>query len=104
MRRTPIKRVSEKRRKIIPIEGNVKYQIYLMGNGLCEWCQKEPISDRGHEIKFRSHGGSPTDVWNIIQLCRGCHDAAQAREISENTLRHFIIPIRVDQGWENKEG
>ena len=102
MKKTKIKPISIKRRKIILVEKNIKHQIYLMGNGLCEWCQAEPISDRGHEIKFRSHGGSPTDAYNIIQLCRGCHEKAQAREIPEERLRHFIIPIRVSQGWENE--
>jgi len=69
-----MKQISDKRKAQMADELLIKEQIYRLGNGKCELCQNEPISDRGHEIIFRSQGGSPTDAYNIIQLCTKCHN------------------------------
>lgn len=45
------------------------------------WCQCCPVRHKQperwtdmHERKLRSRGGDPCDEWNIILLCRDCHD------------------------------
>lgn len=85
-----MKPISKKRAALMPLEDEIKRRIYDLGNGLCEYCQKYPIADRGHEIVFRSQGGSCVDPFNIIQLCRACHDI-QHRKI------RGVPPVPVDE-------
>jgi len=75
-----------------------------MGDGLCELCHREPISDRGHEIVFRSSGGSPLNPFNIIQLCQHCHDKQHhliRDEPSDDIeyLQNTVRDIRLSQGY-----
>jgi 5-methylcytosine-specific restriction endonuclease McrA len=97
-------KVSKKRQMQIPIEMDIKRQIYELGNGLCELCYKERISDRGHEIIYRSHGGDPTDPFNIIQLCYRCHAGEHGningyKPHTKEELLKIVEAIRLRQGF-----
>ena len=100
-----MKRISDKRRAVIPKENRIKLFIYSMGNGLCELCKVKRIADKGHEIIFRSQGGSPVDSFNIIQLCNHCHDK-QHNKIkdeppdSKERLLGMVREIRLGQGFK----
>ncbi len=83
----------------MPIENDIKRQIYELGNGLCELCQKECISDRGHEIIYRSRGGSSVDPFNIIQLCLRCHQKAHNNQLRKEDLLALVEKIRTGQGF-----
>ena len=105
MKKTKLNPISEKRQKQIPIEIDIKRQIYELGNGLCELCKKHPISDLGHEIIFRSRGGSPIDPFNIVQLCLRCHSREQGEVLGEKPhtkeeLLKIVKDIRIKQGFK----
>ena len=107
MKQTPIRRVSDKRAAQMVVEDEIKRRIYDLGNGLCEYCQSQPIADRGHEIKFRGRGGSCVDPFNIIQLCRLHHDRQHNKikrlpPIPVDVLAGIVKEIRLKQGF--KEG
>ena len=102
--RSKIKPISKKRLLEMPIEIDIKRQIYELGNGLCELCQKERISDRGHEIIFRSRGGSPIDPFNIIQLGYICHAGEHGNILgykphAKEELLRIVYDIRTKQGF-----
>lgn len=42
----------------------------------CEHCERRPGTDP-HHIRFRSQGG-PDASWNLLWLCRTCHDDIHA--------------------------
>jgi len=78
MKRTPIRRISNKRAQQNRKEAELKIKLLDRCQGLCEECGKSPTEfpftlDK-HEIVFRSHGGDPLDPDNCLMLCRQCHD------------------------------
>jgi len=102
-----INKFSRKRKAIMPEEARVKSLIYSLGNGMCELCGKEKISDRGHEIVFRSQGGGPTNPFNIIMLCQRCHDFQHGKirgfpPHSKEYLLGFIKSKRELQGFKEE--
>lgn len=75
MQRTPIKRISDKKRQQIKEEKLLRTQLLERCQGVCEECGRAP-DWRGlsmHHIVFRSHGGESTPE-NCIMLCGNCHD------------------------------
>lgn len=109
MRKTNLKPISKKRRAQMKTENSVKQEIWEKGNGLCELCEIYPIAGKGHEIIFRSHCGDPTDPFNIIQLCLGCHRQEHG-ELIPNKYPHraaFLLELvyntRVKQGYKEEK-
>ena len=85
MKRTPIRKVSEKTKLL-----NERYRKlwnYLLVHrafNLCERCGSSSILSV-HHIVFRSHGRIDTKE-NLIILCQDCHDKAGASLISKEEL------------------
>lgn len=111
MKQTKIRAVSTKRAAQIPVERSIKQQIYDLGDTRCEYCHMQPIADRGHEIKKRSHCGSPIDPFNIIQLCLYCHKREHGEYEFDppkgDLLFEIVRPLRLAQGFRDlsqKEG
>lgn len=77
MKKTPLKKVSDKRRKQLLLENELKKRLYKKQNGKCARCGGT-CDWRGwqkHEIIFRSQGGDATDEDNCELICAKCHSA-----------------------------
>lgn len=76
MKKTPIKKVSDKRRKQMSKERELTRVLFKKQNGLCAECGR-PLGwgSSKHEIQFRSRGGDPTSEENCQLLCALCHSA-----------------------------
>lgn len=75
MKRIPINKISKKKSIQKREEYKLTQELLEKSGGLCMMCGQPP-DFRGlskHEIKFRSHGGSPTDINNVILVCGRCH-------------------------------
>ena len=86
MKKTPIHRISPKRRKQLIAEIQLTKVLFKKQGGLCAKCHK-PLDwhwagfDK-HEIKRRSQGGDPLDEMNCELLCRLCHiEETEYREV-----------------------
>ena len=104
MKRSRIKPISKKRRAQQAKERLIKRELYDLCGGLCEWCKCNAVAE-GHEIIFRSAGGDPTDEFNIIMFCRGCHQQAHGLRpifspIVKDVLLYFIREKRLKQGFK----
>ena len=78
MRRTPINPISQKRKKQLLLENELKKKLYKLQGGLCADCGKK-ADWRGwqkHEVVFRSQGGDPTNETNCRLICAKCHSLA----------------------------
>lgn len=76
MKRTPLRRMSKKRKAQIPLRKKVIEEVMDRDRGLCQaalpgLCRVQ-ASDV-HEILTRARGGSILDPDNCIALCRPCH-------------------------------
>ena len=105
MKKSRLNPISKKKRTELTQEARIKMIIYNLGNGLCELCGRHKISDRGHEIVFRSHGGSSLDPFNVIQLCVRCHKKEHnllkdEKADSADYLLSFIKAKRKLQGFK----
>jgi len=63
------------------------YQLNMMADDLdimCEYCGQNRMVDTNH-ISPRGMGGSKTkdDPYNLIGMCRQCHDSFEAKQISK---------------------
>jgi hypothetical protein len=108
MKSTRLKPVSAKRSGQIAEENAIKWRLFCLTDRNCELCGIEKIADRGHEILFRSHAGSPVDPFNIILLgavCRAIvHGLVRAIKAPEpQDLLAFIEPRRVKQGFKHAD-
>jgi hypothetical protein len=75
MKRTPIRKISKKRAEQKRKEAQLTQELLEDSDDLCAICHK-PHDWRGfskHELKFRSHGGDPTDKSNCVLICAKCH-------------------------------
>lgn len=68
----------QRRRKAYAVERPLTRQAtWERDNGCCQFptCHRHVTLDAAHihEVKFRSQGGSATDVNNTITLCGKCH-------------------------------
>ena len=76
MKRTPLRKVSDKKRAQLADEKKLTEILYIKQKGLCADCGDSlGWGAAKHEIIFRSHGGSPTDEDNCVLLCLTCHSA-----------------------------
>lgn len=106
MKKSRIKPMSAKKQSQMEEETRLKQVVYLMGKGMCELCGRRVIADRGHEIVFRSRGGSPLDPLNVIQLCSKCHN--KEHNLSDDPpdspeyLLGFIKAKRIKQGFQEE--
>ncbi|MEM9752577.1 MAG: hypothetical protein AAF916_04250 [Planctomycetota bacterium] len=81
MRRTPLKRVSEKRRAQMYNRDRCKTIVRLRSKGQCELGIAGVCTGKAkdaHELLPRAQGGDPTDPANVRDVCRRCHDYAHA--------------------------
>jgi 5-methylcytosine-specific restriction endonuclease McrA len=77
MKRTPINKISKKRKVEMGIEAELRAKLLEEHGNQCMECGGQPTEVpfrlEKHEIVFRSHGGSPIDPDNCIMLCPKCH-------------------------------
>ena len=74
VKRTPLKAVSDKRKKENRERAKVlqfRRQWNHCEAQCCDGCTDRPTD--GHEILTRARGGSITDTTNILMVCRPCH-------------------------------
>ena len=106
MKRSPINKVSKKKQAQLTKERIVKRELYDLCGGLCEWCKQEVVS-AGHEIIFRSAGGDPTDVFNVIMLGLNCHSIqhrlTSIPPVDKDVLLYFNREKRLLQGFKEEE-
>lgn len=80
-RKTPMRRMSAKRRRQIPLRRACIEAVRERSGGRCEvgaiCCTGG--HDHTHEIKPRSAGGSITDPANCLAVCFPCHEAIHSR-------------------------
>ena len=80
MKRSPMKAVSDRRRKRDAIYPQRRREVYARGNGMCEYCELRPIM-AVHHIAGRG-GSDPHRLDNLVGLCasvgrvQGCHERA----------------------------
>lgn len=75
MKKSPIRKISKKKSTQKREEQKLTQKLLEESNGCCMNCGQFP-DFRGlskHEIKFRSQGGDPTDINNVILVCGRCH-------------------------------
>jgi hypothetical protein len=83
MKRTPLKRISDKMKKQLVQERKLKLEMLEECGNRCQVCNVSGnfvVLDK-HEIVSRARGGSPLDKGNCIILCRICHDKATSGEL-----------------------
>ncbi len=74
MKRTPIRKVSSKKRAQLKEERILTARLIIKQDGKCADCGvKLGWGSAKHEKVFRSHGGDPTDEDNCQLLCLVCH-------------------------------
>lgn len=74
MKRTPLRKVSDKKREQLAEEKKLTEKLFFDQDGKCADCGCGlGWGAAKHEIIFRSHGGSPTDENNCLLLCLVCH-------------------------------
>ena len=76
MKRTPLNRVSKKRRRDEPIRKQVREFVLDRDEGRCQAYLADICSHFAsdvHEIQTRGRGGDYLDVNNCVALCRRCH-------------------------------
>lgn len=78
MKKTPLKKVSDKRKKQLLLENELKKKLFKKQNGICACgCGKKLETDYfgwdKHEIISRAQGGDPLDEKNCVVIRRQCH-------------------------------
>lgn len=78
-RRTRPKPMSARRRAEMPIRKNLRQQVIQRDRGRCRACGTL-VGEYGHahEIVFRSRGGSPLELANVVLVCAKCHQDIHA--------------------------
>jgi len=71
VRRTPIRAVSDRRRRRDAVYPERRRQVHDRGQGICEYCLSAPMTDV-HHIAGRV-GPDPHRLTNLIGLCADCH-------------------------------
>jgi 5-methylcytosine-specific restriction endonuclease McrA len=75
MKRTPLNRISKKKRQEHQDEKKIRAALWERCKGCCESCGRPAEQCFGgvhpHEPKFRSHGGRVS--MDSIMLCNTCH-------------------------------
>lgn len=78
-RKTRLKQFSARRRAEIPLRKSTREAVIERDRGRCRCCG-EQVGTYGHchEIVFRSQGGSPLELANVVLLCARCHAKVHA--------------------------
>ena len=85
MKRSAIRRFSPKKRAELQEEKRLTELLYEKQSGLCSDCGCAlGWGSAKHEIVFRSHGGSPTDIDNCKLLCLPCHMKAHGLKVAND--------------------
>jgi len=105
MKRTPLKKRSEKRASVykderIPLVKKLLSErpyceacpVFAAHDGLVTYVRKKSVDV--HELVRRSQGGSITDIENLMCVCRSCH-----RRIGENPELAFSLGLS-RHSWE----
>lgn len=74
MKRTPINKMSDKKKIEKGIEAEIRAKLLEEHGGLCQNCQRQP-DYRGlqlHHLLFKSRGGVTSDS-NCVLICARCH-------------------------------
>jgi len=71
MKRTPLRKVSNKQRKELALRAKVKSELLDKGH-VCHDCGRSTNYLDLHHVNFLSRGGK-TEEGNVILLCRECH-------------------------------
>lgn len=74
MKRTPIRKVSDKKAAEKRIEAELRQQLLEEHGGLCQNCGRAPdyFGLELHHIKFKSRGGK-SEISNCCLICKSCH-------------------------------
>jgi 5-methylcytosine-specific restriction endonuclease McrA len=77
MKRTPINKISKKRKVEMGIEAELRAKLLEEHGGVCQQCGKWPDSYglSLHHILFKSRGGKSVEQ-NCVLICRECHESA----------------------------
>lgn len=87
--RTPIRRVSARRRKRDAVYPERRRQVYERDEGCCRRCRLFLLPDIGHVHHLAGRGGrDPHRLEGLVLLCPACH---------EHVHRHPAESY--DQGW-----
>ena len=86
MKRSPIKRRSAKREAEMQERRVVLGQIVAERGPRCQFPACKSMADDGHEILSRAAGGSITDPFNILLLCRPHHTWATDHPLQATRL------------------
>ena len=102
MKRTPIKRQSDKvRYEIEPRYKALKAYIiekrHVRG---CEWCGKPGYGLDCHHVLRRSLGARIDEPHNLIFLCRYCHDKVQHNKDMVELLQERVKQLNIKYGIE----
>ena len=102
MKRTPIRRRSAKRAKVM-VEQRLplRCQLAVERGVMCEWPGCPRTWDDMHEAKSRARGGSITDPDNIVCLCRHHHDWV-TREPELSRCATIVTGMCSIWGWDCK--
>jgi 5-methylcytosine-specific restriction endonuclease McrA len=76
MKRSPIRRISQKKSAEKRIEAELRQKLLEEHGGLCMECGQQP-DFRGlslHHKKFKSQGGQSENC-NVVLVCGKCHSA-----------------------------
>lgn len=71
-------------------EGTLKQQTHKRDADTCRFCGRRGVWLDAHHIRFRR--GTVDDVlWNLVSLCRGCHDDVHAnRHMSKREMQQIL--------------
>ena len=74
MKRSPIRKISDKKAEEIKAEVEIRRQLWDRCGGWCEQCGGNgyPFGLHPHEKVFRSRGGRMS-LTNSVMLCNTCH-------------------------------
>jgi len=79
MKRTPIRKISDKKIRQNILERKLKNQLLSERGARCEKCGRTDMVLDKHEVLHRSQCGDPLDPDNCVILCRCCHDAVHGK-------------------------
>jgi hypothetical protein len=79
-KRSPVKAVSDRRRKENRERTKLIKALSADGRPLCAWPGPSHWADDLHEVLTRGRGGSITDEGNVRPLCREHHDLVTAED------------------------
>jgi 5-methylcytosine-specific restriction endonuclease McrA len=77
VRRSPIRAVSDRRRKRDAVYPARRREVWERGNGMCEFCHVAALSEVHHLAgRVARNGEDPHRLDNLIGLCGECHRRA----------------------------